>query len=317
MAIKPIKRGYSFSDGTLAELADELVAYAVRDNAQMIGFGYDAAKLALINAKITAFKEFANDDYFTGLMMEATATKNEAIKSMSIAGQEIVQRGVIKFGKNSPQERALAFTGYAGKTDSEKISACRTTHKFATEKLDDLAGQGLTTAILDAFKDKITAADTALTDKRMAVSERDTAVHDRIKLGNDLYRDLVPLADTGKTIWENTDESKYNDYVIYDSQPNMHTVSGNAPATAVHAPSVTVSEAGDEIEITVTSGTLTAYFSDDPTDEPAPGQATATISADVPYSGNAADLGWSSENFRLLLKNDGAADVPFIVVVRG
>jgi len=317
MAIKPIKRTYSLSDALLAELGDDLVAFAVRDTAEMTTFGYDAAKLAAIEAKITAFKDFPKDDYYTGILMVATSQKNEKIKAMSKTGQEIVQRVVIKWGKNSGQEKSMGFAGYAGMNDAEKVSACRTAYKFANTNKAELAGQGLTDAILDTFKDEITASDDAISAKRQRVGERDTAVTTRVKLGNDLYADLVPLADTGKTIWETTDESKYNDYVIYDNQAGVQTHPGTAPAGSVHAPGVSITADSDEVEISVESGTLIAYCGNEPTDEPLPGQITFTVSVGTPYSGTAAGLGWTSENFRLLLQNEGAADVEFSLVVRG
>ena len=316
MALKPIKRGYSFSDGTLSELGDDLVDNATRDSIQMTTFGYNAAKLATLTAKITAFKEFPGDAYYTGLMMIATATKNNAIKEMGVAGHEIVQRGIIRWGENSAEERTFGFKGYAGMKEPEKINACRDAHKFATDNLDEMTDQGLTEDILEAFKAKIDAADAAFSAKRKSVRNRDAAVDTRIKMGNELYAELVKLAGTGKTIWENTNEAKYNDYVIYASE-GVNTVSDSAPANSVHAPSVAITSIGDEIEITVEAGTLTAYFSDDPTDEPAEGQITFTVNVDTPFSGTAAELGWSSTNNRLLLKNAGADPVPFSVVVRG
>jgi hypothetical protein len=79
---------------------------------------------------------------------------------------------------------------------------------------------------------------------------------------------------------------------------------------------VTITDS-DELEITVESGTLIAYFSDDPTDEPAEGQITFTVNVDTPFSGTAAELGFTSTNYRLLLKNAGADAVVFSVVVKG
>lgn len=172
--------------------------------------------------------------------------------------------------------------------------------------------------IITALQFFLTDADTAITKKQQRVSERDTAVSQRITIGNDLYSDLVKLADTGKHIWEDTNEAKYNDYVIYQTVDNMQTVNGTVAPATIHQPSVVVNNVADEIEITVTSGALTVYFSDDPTDEPAPGQTTFDVSPGTPFTGTAAQLDWSAANFRLLLKNAvGAVPAVFTVVVRG
>ena len=97
----------------------------------------------------------------------------------------------------------------------------------------------------------------------------------------------------------------------------MQTVTGTVAPATIHSPSVTVSSSADEIEISVTSGSVIAYFAADPTDAPAPGQTIFTITAGTPYSGTAAGLDWSSTNFRLLLQNTNVTDAAdFTVVVR-
>lgn len=317
MAIKSIKRKYSFSDGTLDELGDSLIVSARRDIAEMTTFGYNDARLGEIEMQIRTFKEFPNDEYYTGLMAISTATKNTAIRNMSEVSEAIVRRAINKYKKDAPEVNMYGWTGYITKTDSEKVRVNRLVHRTGTSQLVALASEGLTAAILLDLQSKITASDLALTEKDTKVKERDSAVNQRITLGNALYEALVKLADTGKQIWEDTDESKYNDYVIYDSQAGMQTVSGTVPATAVHQPSVVVDNAGDEIEITVTSGEITVYFSDDPTDDPAPGQVTAAVTPAAPFAGTAAGLAWSATNNRLLFKNTAGAGVDFVVVVRG
>lgn len=318
MAIQSIKRKYSFSDGTLAELGDALIEAAERDLTEMTTYGYDQTRLDTIKDKIAAFKIFPPDEYYTGRMMEATAAKNLSIDVMSNISEGIVRRATNKFGKDTPKVKGFGWTGYITKTDADKMVVNRLVFKMGTDNQPDLASEGLTVAVLNDLELKITDSDDAITLKRKRVSERDVAVNERITFGNELYAGLVKLADTGKHIWEDTDESKYNDYVIYESQPGVQTVSGTVAANAIHQPSVVVNAVSDEIEINVTSGSLVAYFSDDPTNEPVPGQAAFTVDASTPFAGTAAQLDWSAGNFRLLLKNsDPGAGVPFTVVVKG
>lgn len=316
MALKPIKRKYNFSDGTLAELGDALIAFAERDLVEMTIYGYDQPRIDLIKAKVLAFKNFMPDEYYTGLLMEATAQKNTAIFEMTQVAEGIVQRAYIKWDRDSYQAKAFGYTGYTGKTDADKMVVSRLVHKTGTDKLPDLAAQGLTALILGDLATKTTAADLAITKKAQKVSERDAAVNERITLGNDLYAELVKLADTGKHIWEDTNEAKYNDYVIYAGQPDTETVSGSVAAGAIHQPSVTIDNVADEITVEITSGELTIYVSDDPTNDPQPGQTTFTVTPASPFNGTAAQLNWTVTDFRLLLKNDGASDVAFSVTVR-
>ena len=318
MSQQPIKRKYSFSDGTLAELGDTLVLFAERDLTEMLNFGYDQPRIDSIKVKITTFKNFPPDEYYTGLLMVATADKNSKLKIISEVSEGIVRRAMNKFGTDAPEVKGFGWTGYITKTDSDKMVVNRLVHKAGTDNQAALSSEGLTALILGNLNTGITNADTAITKKKQRVSERDVAVSQRITIGNDLYSELVKLADTGKHIWEDVNEALYNDYVIYQSVANMQTVNGTVAPNTIHQPSVVVNNVADEIEIEVTSGAVTVYFSDDPTDEPAPGQTTFDVSPGTPFSGTAAQLDWSTTNFRLLLKNsDALVPAVFSVVVRG
>jgi hypothetical protein len=230
----------------------------------------------------------------------------------------IVRRAIDKYGKDSPTVKGFGWLGYAAKTDSDKMVVNRLVHKAGTDHQAELATEGLTVTILGDLQTDITDADVAITKKALRVSERDKAVNDRVTIGNDLYSELVKLADTGKHIWEDSDEAKYNDYVIYQSVDNTQTVNGTVAPSTIHQPSVVVNNAADEIEVSVTNGAVTLYFSDDPTDAPAPGQTIFEVTPGTPFSGTAAQLDWSATNFRLLMQNtDALVPAPFTVVVRG
>jgi len=318
MALKPVKRKYGFSDGTLDELGDSLISSAERDLVQMTAFGYTQVRLDEIKELVQEFKDFASDEYYSGLMTVATSEKRAAISTMTEGGEGIVARATIKYGKASPVLNMFGWAGYITKTDSDKTRANRLVLKVGTEKLAELGAQGLTQALLDEYDANIRAADTAITEKDKKVKERDSAVNTRTTLGNALYDELVLLAGTGKHIWEDTNEAFYNDYVIYDSQPGAQTVTGEVAPNSIHQPSVVIDSGDDEVEITVEGDEeLIAFCSDDPTDEPAPGQITVTVNAASPFAGTAAQLGWNNVNNRLLFKNMSAGNATvFTVVVR-
>ena len=318
MALQPVKRKYSFSDGTLAERGDSLCAFAERDLAEMTNYGYAQLRINLIKGKIVTFKAFSPDEYYTSQMSEATDAKNLAIDNMSEVAEGVVRRAENKFKKGSAQARGFGWEGFITKADADKMVSCRLVHKMGTDKLAELTTEGLTAAILTDLAAKIIVSDNAITLKHTRVSERDIAVNDRIELGNGLYADLVSLADIGKHIWEDVNEAKYNDYVIYTGETSLQTVVGTVAVSTIHQPSVTVNSVGDELEITLTTGKVIAYFSDDPTNAPAQGQTTFEITPATPYIGTAAGLDWSSTNFRLLLRNEDPAVVAdFKVVVKG
>jgi hypothetical protein len=317
MALKEKKRKYGMADSSMAELGDSLVAFAERDLTEMTGYGYNQARIDQIKAKIAEFKDFAPDEYYVAQMMGATTAKNTALAAMGDVAEGVVRRAITKWGKDTHQVRAHGWAGYAGKKDAEKTAIARLVHKSGTDQLADLGSEGLTAAILTDLNNKITAADTAITAKASAVALRDQRTNERVTLGNEVYDLLVDLADTGKHIWEDVDESRYNDYLITDNPGNTQTATASIPAGVVHAPSVVVNEPGDEIQVNCTEGKIQVYFSDDPTDDPQPGMPVRELEAGESWSGTAAELNWSPTNHRLLLKNAGQDQAEVVVRVVG
>ncbi|MEP7167932.1 MAG: hypothetical protein ABI855_01040 [Bacteroidota bacterium] len=320
MAFKIIKRRYAFSDVTLGELGDSLVGFAERDILQMNPFGYDQPRLDGIKDQIKLFKEFPSDEYFAGRLMGAAADKNTAIQVMSAMAEGVVRRAITKWGKDSYRIRAFGWTGYITKPDAEKTATCRLVHKMGTMVQPDLASLGLDAALLDDLKIKITEADDAMVMKLVRVSERDGKVNERIAAANELYVELVKLADTGKHIFKEINESYYNDYVIYEPAPDLQTVTGTVGKSVIHQPSVEINSKNDEIKISVGDprASLFVYMADDPTSEPAEGQTVVEVTAGPRVTLKAEDLKWSKKNNRLLLKNASTAiEADFILTVKG
>ena len=48
-----------------------------------------------------------------------------------------------------------------------------------------------------------------------AIANRDNAAKERVEKANELYALLTRYCEIGKSIWYETNEAKYNDYIIY------------------------------------------------------------------------------------------------------
>jgi len=59
--------------------------------------------------------------------------------------------------------------------------------------------------------------DTAIDVKQDAVKNRDIKTQDRIIKGNAVFKEITRLCNSGKSLFVNTDEAKYNDYVIHNT----------------------------------------------------------------------------------------------------
>ena len=113
----------------------------------------------------------------------------------------------------------------------------------ARDNLLALVDEGITEEILVDTEALISGFNKAVSDQLTAIRIRDKATTDRITKGNALYRAVVKACNTGKDIWYETDESLYNDYVIYN------TASGQPEPTGFGSVRGTVTDAtGNKLE---------------------------------------------------------------------
>lgn len=307
MAIKPLKRKYHMSDGQLLDLSAQITVAGDRDLADLATFGVTQTTLDNIESKTTAFVNHPLDEYYAGLLMEAVADREAKLAAMHEVAKGIVQRGHTVWGEDFTNTKKFGYDGFAKKSPAEKVMAAKTTHKVGTDYLAELAAAGLTQLILDDLATKVTAAGGSIIAKTSRVSERDEGTKQRIVLGNALYDALVSLASIGKNKWENVDESKYNDYVIYISPQPVQVATGTVGPQMVIEPSVVVDSPNDTVKVK-NNGTkpLDVYCGDDPTDLPQAPSAAVAPGTEVILQ--AEDIGWTSTMNRLLLYNADATD---------
>jgi hypothetical protein len=133
----------------------------------------------------------------------------------------VMARVVTVFKEGSAKYEAFGVKGMDAMTDPELLKCGRRVARVATEYLVDLAGTGLTALIITDLTTKCQKFEDALAKQEKAIADRDIATEDRIEMGNALYEKMMNYCGFGQTIWVETDEAKYNDYVIYTSSGNL------------------------------------------------------------------------------------------------
>lgn len=304
MFSKRLKRSYNISDSKLMSIAEDIFLAAFRDVAELTGYGYDQVAIDAVKQLRDDFAAIPGDEYYSGQMMVATEEKESKLAVATATAEGIVQRAVLQWGKGSSHVKQFGWKGYAAMREGEKLLALDMVRLAATGYLADLASKGLTQQMLDDLAAQINELTVAISMKKKKVKERDEATQNRIRAGNALYDALVDLADTGKHIWEDSDEAKYNDYVIYSAKPaGAEVVMGNPAPAGVHQPSVNIVSAEDRIGFNNTGTVaLDIYFSDLPDNQPA--GAVQTVAPAALWSGKAGDLGWTAQQYRFLIKNN-------------
>ncbi len=186
-----------------------------RDSAEFAVRGVDAAAITALQALGDSFEVFPTDEFYVGAMQIEVDAKNALRESSMLMIQTISGYFEQKWGLNSGEYKQLRIRNLQQMSDNNYLVAARAVVSVATLYISDLTPIGLTQADVDAL-----AAEAQLfEDKLNSVAEkrklRDDKARERVELANNLYDFVVTYCKIGKLIWENVNEAKYNDYIIY------------------------------------------------------------------------------------------------------
>lgn len=217
MKKKPSVRDYKFSDGILKQKSDNVATSVTRDQTEFTSRGITAADVTAFTAQSGAFGDLPSDEELLGDVSVATETKDVAAEELRIKIRTVRTMAQNKWGEGSARYRSYDFKDLANLPDEELVRLGKRVKRVGTNQLLQMGTEGLTALMLNAIGLLVTDLDTKIDLQNDSVEVRDIATEDRIDDGNALYKALVRFCNTGKDIWETTDEAKYNDYVIYNT----------------------------------------------------------------------------------------------------
>lgn len=212
-------RVYNFSDDVLWQKADSLVGSMQRDIADFALRKVDAPRINEIVLLVTQFKNHPTDQELLGLVSTATEIKDAAALELRKKISSVRNMALTKFGNNG-KFRTFDFGELARLPDSDLYRTAKRVVRVGTSFLADLLSEGLTAAMLTEITTLATSLDTNLDAMEAAIENRDIKTQERVNIGNNLWKTMVKYADVGKSIYEFSDEARYNDYVLIDESPD-------------------------------------------------------------------------------------------------
>lgn len=219
--MKEIERNYNMTNSALAQLVSDFIVFMTRDATEFAARGVDAAAITAFETLGNAFEVFPSDEEYLGLVMIEVDAKNALRETCTEHVQLVSGFFEMKWGLKSGQYKRLGIRTLQNLKDKDFLFRCREVARVATEYLTDLTPIGLTQTMIDdleadaqSFEDKLNA----IADK---TALRDDKTRERTEKGNELYSYLTQYSKTGKLIWENVNEAKYNDYIIYHRKPGV------------------------------------------------------------------------------------------------
>ncbi len=213
--MKEAKKKFSLTFADLAMFTSNLVGSMNRDSTEFAARGVDAAAITALQALGDSFEVFPTDEFYVGAIQIEVDAKNALRESSTLMIQTISGYFEQKWGIKSGEYKQLRIRDLQQMSDNNYLVAARAVVSVATLYISDLTPIGLTQAEVDA----LSAEAQLFEDKLNAVAEkrklRDDKARERVDLANNLYDYVVTYCKIGKLIWENVNEAKYNDYIIY------------------------------------------------------------------------------------------------------
>ena len=219
---------FKFSFGHLKQLADRTLQLIDRDITQFTDRGFNAAKRTALVTAINDFANFSTDDQMLSIQTGVTDTKkaNRDALEKHMRTTLLAARNV--FGESSSMYKEFGPADVTSQTDANLVRNARAMSTTATKYLTPLATEGITAAKITAMDTARNAFDSSIDLQDQAITNRDNGTEQRAMLANNLYALIVKYSETGKDIWVAVSESKYNDYIIFD------TPTADTPTPAEH-----------------------------------------------------------------------------------
>ena len=218
---REVQRKYAFADSWLIELCNTRRQFILRDIAEFAAYNVDALVMDAFQAETNTFEAFQTDEELAGIQSEKTEAKDTSADEVKTDVRGIMTRIESKHKPHTARYRRFGTKGMDEMDNSHLLACGRRVARVATAVLADYADVGLTAALVTELETKCQALEDALDEQSDAVANRDIATEDRIETGNTLYDKLMNYCSFGQQIWVETDEAKYNDYIIYTSSGTL------------------------------------------------------------------------------------------------
>lgn len=213
MSTKVETRLYSMADGDLKQKADGLKTTITRDLEDFATRNITDTQVTAYQTLIDVFDDTTTDEELLGEVGVATDAKNAVADNTRKAIRTIRGMADTAYGGKG-KYHIFGFEDLARLTDADLYRLAKRVVRVGTKLLTDLAEQGLTAAQLTALDNLAKDFDKAIDAVEDTIENRDLETQDRIKKGNTLWQEMLRLAAIGKSLYEDTNEAKFNDYVL-------------------------------------------------------------------------------------------------------
>lgn len=228
MKKKPEVAAFNMPLADMLLMAETKLAFARRDQEAFAARGVKAEHLTEIEDQLKAISKLPSDEELEQEVRGLEQKKNDLRASTTTLIQTALGKVNQVHHDESAEYRAFGARklydvgdpGFAMLCDQVSRVGQRELVDGEPEELEAYEAVGLTPAEFIAIGSEGDEFRRLMVDIRIATAEREVGTQKRLRLANPVYRALAQVSETGKSIFVSTDEARYNDYVIYDPEPD-------------------------------------------------------------------------------------------------
>ncbi|MFC0426578.1 hypothetical protein [Chryseobacterium scophthalmum] len=218
MKKEQVTRSFRIADSVLKQKADELIALIDRDLTEFTDRGYNPTKKTELTTARNMIDSFPSDEQLEAIKIYLTEQKDAARKALEKSMRSIFNAAENVFGQHSAKYKEFGNALISQQSDAKIMSL--TAEKY----LPELSDEGLTVDKINTLTTQRDALDIAIDSQAQGISDRDVVTEGRVEALNKLYQLLTKYAGIGQDIFYETNEAKYNDYIIHDTPSGLPEV---------------------------------------------------------------------------------------------
>ena len=208
-------RNFSMSYGELIGICSGVYGFMQRDASEFLLYGVSATTISDFNDVLQDFIDLPQDQELEALEINKTFVKNERANELRIMLRPFATRAKLVFGDNDGIYNMFHKKDLSRLNDQDLYLFAKVVHDSSEEYLTELTPVGMTQDMIDDLGALILSFYNAMFAQGQAIANRDNAAKERVEKANELYALLTRYCEIGKSIWYETNEAKYNDYIIY------------------------------------------------------------------------------------------------------
>ncbi|WP_321288766.1 hypothetical protein [uncultured Sunxiuqinia sp.] len=153
--------------------------------------------------------------------MMKTKEKNVASRNLRNFLAEFRFRAKLALGADSVFYRSFRFSKLSALDDNQLIIFADHVVRTAETMMDKLSVRKIDETLLNEINTAATSLDDAIDAQKKAIAVREEKTFEREEKAGEIYDILSEICEVGKRTWEGTNQTFYDDYLIYGSSESI------------------------------------------------------------------------------------------------